>query len=125
MNPAWCSSCLGDDDRAFPGLNGSGTRAGVSEQEQVDRLCRQLGLPSQAVGEGVELPLDVFEQAAVRCGVKVGTVPAMGRALARQAGIPWGAACHNRATETSGGPTVTREGLDVINRAVTQILAHA
>lgn len=125
MNPAWCSSCLGDDDRAFPGLNGSGTRGGVSEQEQVDRLCRQLGLPSQPVGEGVQLPLDVFETAAARCGVKVGTVPAMGRALAKQAGLPWGAACHNRATATSGGPTVTREGLDVINRAVTQILAHA
>src|SRR6476661_10838291 len=61
MNPAWCSSCLGDDDRAFPGLNGSGTRAGVSEQEQVDRLCRQLGVPSQPVGEGVQLPLDVLQ----------------------------------------------------------------
>ena len=125
MNPAWCSSCLGDDDRAFPGLNGSGTRTGVSEQEQVDRLCRQLGVPTQTVGEGASLPLDVFEAAAVRCGVKVGTMPAMGRALAKQAGLPWGAACHSRATVSSGGPTVTREGLDVINRAVTQILASA
>ncbi|MEO6413072.1 MAG: hypothetical protein ABIO48_10855 [Pedococcus sp.] len=52
-------------------------------------------------------------------------MPAMGRALAKQAGLPWGAACHSRATVSSGGPTVTREGLDVINRAVTQILAHA
>lgn len=79
----------------------------------------------QVVGDGAPLPMDVFEAAAVRCGVKVGTMTAMGRALAKQAGLPWGAACHSRATINSGGPTVTREGLDVINRAVTQILAHA
>lgn len=124
MNPAWCSTCLGNDDRAYPGVQGSVSGGGVSEQEQWDRLCRQLGVPTQPVGKGSTLPPEVFEAAAQRCGVKTGSRPAIGKALAREAGLVWGAACHSRATVSSGGPTVTREGLDVINRAVTQILAR-
>jgi hypothetical protein len=124
MNPAWCSSCLGNDDRAYPGVNGSISRGGDSHQAQWDRLCRQLGVPSTPIGEGTTLPSDVFEAAALQCGVKAGSMPAIGKALAKQAGLPWGAACHSRGTVRSGGPTVTREGLDVVNRAVTEILAR-
>lgn len=124
MNPAWCSTCLGNDDRAYPGVQGSVSGGGVSEQEQFDRLCRQLGLPLHPVPKGAILPMEVFEAAAEQCGVKTGSRPAIGRALARQAGIPWGAACHSRGTVSSDGPAVTREGLDVVNRAVTHILAR-
>jgi hypothetical protein len=125
MNPTWCSTCLGNDDRAYPGVQGSVAGGGVSEQQQFDRLCRQLGVPTQSVTAGTDLPLDVFEAAAQQCGVKTGSRSVIGKALAKQAGLTWGAACHRRATVNSSGPTVTREGLDVINRAVTQILARS
>ncbi len=124
MNPTWCSTCLGNDDRAYPGVQGSVSGGGISEQQQFDRLCRQLDVPTQSVATGRALPMDVFEAAAQQCGVKTGSRPAIGKSLARAAGLTWGAACHSRATASSDGPVVTREGLDVINRAVTQILAR-
>ena len=124
MNPAWCSSCLGNDDRAYPGVNGSVSRGADSHQAQWDRLCRQLGVPTQPVVEGARLPSEVFEAAALQCGVKTGSMPTIGKALAERAGLPWGAACYSRGTVSNGGPSVTREGLDVVNRAVTQLLAR-
>lgn len=95
---------------------------GEVKQEQLDRLCRQLGIPSVRVGVGSSLPSHVFEAAARQCGVQVGSMPEIGEALAMKAGLSWTADCDSRGTVSGGGSTVTREGLDVINRAVAKLL---
>jgi len=122
MNPEWCSSCRGHDDSAYGGVRGSGFLGGEAKQDQLDRLCEQLGIPKVQVGVGSSLPSHVFESAARQCRVPLGSMPEIGEALARRAGLLWSADCDSRGTISGGGSTVTREGLDVINRAVAGLL---
>ena len=121
MNPEWCSTCRGVDDSAFNGARGTGLQGGEAKQDQLDRLCRQLGIPTVPVGVGSSLPSHVFEAAARQCGVPLGSMPEIGEALAGKAGLSWTADCDSRGTVSGGGSTVTREGLDVINRAVAAL----
>jgi hypothetical protein len=51
-------------------------------------------------------------------------MPQIGEALARKAGLTWTSDCDSRGTASGGGSTVTREGLDVINKAVAALLRH-
>lgn len=125
MNPDWCSSCRGDDDSAFGGVRGAGFHGGEVKQDQLDRLCRQVGIPTVPVGVGSSLPSHVFETAARKCGVPLGSMPEIGEALARKAGLAWSTDCDSRGTVSGGGSTVTREGLDVINRAVAGLLSRS
>ena len=50
MNPEWCSTCRGVDDSAFNGVRGPSLQGSEAKQDQLDRLCRQLGIPTVAVG---------------------------------------------------------------------------
>jgi hypothetical protein len=119
LTPAWCSSCRGDDDSAFGGVRGAGTHGGGEvKQDQLDRLCRQLGIPTVPVGVGSSLPSHVFEEAARQCEVLMGPMPEVGERLAQAAGLNWTSDCDSRGTVSGGGSTVTRDGLDVVNRAV-------
>ncbi|GGB90011.1 hypothetical protein GCM10011314_32340 [Knoellia flava] len=122
MNPDWCSTCRGHDEGAFGGGRGTALHGGQVKQDQLDRLCRQLGIPTVRVGVGSSLPSHVFEEAARQCGVPRGSMPEIGEALAARAGLSWTADCDSRGTVSGGGSTVTREGLDVINRAVAVLL---
>ncbi|GAA4714023.1 hypothetical protein GCM10025782_07880 [Pedococcus ginsenosidimutans] len=124
MNPEWCSACRGDDESAFAGVRGSALHGGQVKQDQLDHLCRQLGIPFVPVGRGSSLPSHVFDEAARRLGVGRGSMPEIGERLATKAGLVWTSDCDSRGSISGGGSTVTREGLDVINRAVAKLLAR-
>lgn len=125
MNPDWCAACRGDDDGSTPRPGGSGLHGGDSKQDQLNRLCRQLGIPAVPVGVGSSLPSEVFDAAARVCGVPLGSMPEIGEAITLKAGLAWTGVCDSRGTVSGGGSTVTREGLEVMNRAVARLLARA
>ncbi|GMA87489.1 hypothetical protein GCM10025868_27390 [Angustibacter aerolatus] len=123
MNPAWCSTCQGHDDAHVARPAGSqAPSGGDSKQDQLDALCRQLRIPPASVGVGSSLPSAVFDSAARACGVRLGSMPEIGQAIATKAGLTWTASCDSRETVSGGGSTVTRDGLEVMNRAVAIIL---
>jgi hypothetical protein len=124
LNPAWCSSCRGDDDRALSPAGGRNVY-GDGMQAQLDRLCRQLEIPPVKVGALSSLPPEVFTAAAKKCGVPAGTIPETSAAIAAKSGLRWSTACDNRPTPKGRATEVTREGLIVLNRAVTAVLASA
>jgi len=94
-------------------------------QAQLDRLCRQLSIPTAKVAVGGNLPNDVFAAAAKACGVKAGTMPETSALIASKSGLKWTSACDNRTTPRGGATKVTREGLVVLNKAVAVVLAGA
>ncbi|MFC7485489.1 hypothetical protein ACOCJ7_03100 [Knoellia sp. CPCC 206453] len=124
LNPEWCASCRGDDDRALSPAAGRNV-FGNGMQAQLDRLCRQLSIPVAKVGADGSLPVEVFAAAAKACKVKAGSMPETSALIASKSGLKWTPACDNRATTTGGATTVTREGLVVLNKAVTVVLASA
>ncbi len=125
MNPEWCSTCRGDDDRAFSGVKPVGVQAKDPKQAELDKLCKQLKIPTVPVAAGNRLPSQVFEAAARQCGVVSGTMPEIGKALAEKAGLEWTATCAAASTSRGRGDTVTQEGLTVINKAVSGLLSAA
>lgn len=124
LNPEWCASCRGDDDRALSPAGGRNV-FGDGMQAQLDRLCRQLAIPTEKVAVGGNLPKEVFAAAAKACGVKAGSMPETSALIASKSGLKWPSSCDNRATTTGGATKVTREGLVVLNRAVANVLATA
>lgn len=125
LNPEWCSSCRGDDDSALAPAGGRPVVVGDGMQAQLDRLCRQLSIPSVKVGYRSSLPMEVFAAAATACGVTAGTIPETSASIASKSGGKWTPACDNRATPKGRATEVTREGLIVLNRAVGVLLARA
>lgn len=125
MNPEWCAACRGDDDRSVSPPAQNRNVFGDGKQAQLDRLCHQLSIPTVTARAGSTLPPEVFAAAAQACGVSVGTLPETSALIATKAGLKWTPSCATRATATSGGSTVTREGLVVLNRAVAVLLARA
>lgn len=124
LNPEWCASCRGDDDRALS--PGTGRNVfGNGMQAQVDRLCRQLDIPTVKVAADSSLPPAVFAAAAKACGVKAGTMPETAALIAGKTGLSWTTACDNRTTPKGKATAVTREGLVVLNKAVAVVLAKA
>lgn len=124
LNPEWCASCRGDDDRALSPAGGRNV-FGNGMQAQLDRLCRQLAIPTVKVGADGSLPTEVFAAAAKACGVKAGTPPETAALIASKSGVKWTPACDNRTTAKGGATMVTREGLVVLNKAVAAVLASA
>lgn len=124
LNPEWCASCRGDDDRALSPAGGRNV-FGNGMQAQLDRLCRQLSIPMAKVSADSSLPAEVFAAAAKASGVKAGTMPETSASIATKAGLKWTPACDNRATSKGAATMVTREGLVVLNRAVAKVLASA
>jgi hypothetical protein len=122
MNPEWCSRCRGDDDRAFSGVREIGVQGRDPKQDQLDRLCKQLGIPSVPVGVGGSFPSHVFESAARQCGISERSMPQIGQALAKKAGLDWTADCDSGDTLVAGRHSVTQAGLDVMSEAVAGLL---
>jgi hypothetical protein len=115
MDPTWCATCNGADARAARGHGaGYGFYGGETKQDLLYELCDLLGLPRQPIGVGSSLPSDVFEAAADRAGVRRGSMPEIGRAIARKAGKRWGSDCDSTGSISGGGSTVTAVGLRVM-----------
>ena len=118
MNPAWCANCA-DRGRAAasPAVKAGGDR-NRSKQDLADNLCDVLGVARHHFGPGSTLPQRIFKAAATRAKVRHGTMPKVGAAIAAKAGLVWGPECANPGTSIGGSPTVTREGLDVMVKAL-------
>jgi hypothetical protein len=73
---------------------------------------------------GSSLPSDVFETAARRFGVAVGSMPEIGEGLAVKAGRSWSSDCDSRGSLSGGGSTVTAQGLEVMNRSIATLISR-
>lgn len=122
MNPDWCGICLKLDGGLPSRVGEYGFHGGQSKQELLDSLCRLLGVPTEPIGVGSSLPSHLFDRAATRAGVPHGSMPEVGEAIVRKAGLTWGADCDSRGSLSGGGSTVTREGLDVMIQALRRLL---
>lgn len=96
----------------------TGTTEVTSKQDLLNDLCEALGLPREPIGVGSSPPSRVFEAAARAAGVRVGSMPEIGEAIAARAGLDWGPDCDSRGSVSGGGSTVTREGLAAMVKAV-------
>jgi hypothetical protein len=124
MNPDWCSQCQGHEAPATSRTGDYGYYGGQTKQDLLNRLCDQLGLPREPIGEGSSLPSHVFDAAAAKYGVGARSMPEIGEAITRKAGLAWAPDCDSRGSVSGGGSTVTREGLDVLNRAIATLNAR-
>ncbi len=95
---------------------------GVTKAELLAEVCTVLGVPRARIGVGSSLPSQVFDEAARQVGVSYGSMPEIGEAVARRAGLAWTAACDSRGSLSGGGSTVTREGLSVLLDALRRLL---
>lgn len=122
FDPALCGTCTGTDYAVTSSTGTYGFHGGATKQDLLTKMCRQLGVRVQTVGVGSSLPSDVFEEAARRVGVPLGSMPDIGYAIASKAGFPWGPGCDSTGSVSGGGSTVTAEGLEVIVKALDKLL---
>jgi hypothetical protein len=121
MNPEWCASCSGTDAHSRPG-DRYGYYGGETKQDLLDAMCAALGLPQEPVGVGSSLPSHVFNVAAQRTGVPVGSTPEIGRAVTEKAGLVWTEHCDSTGSASGGGSTVTATGLRTVVEALRRML---
>lgn len=126
MTLAWCGFCNGTvaARSAYTTPSGRTHTDGPTKQELLDKVCSLLAIPSVRIGEGSSLPSGLFRAAARIIDVPVGSMPQIGQAIATKAGLAWGPDCDSRDTDSAGGSTVTREGLDVIILALETLAAR-
>ena len=110
-NPDWCAICNGADSSRSTHSQGYGFHGGETKQDVLNDICDELAIHREVVGVGSSLPSAVFESAAVRCGVRVRSMPEIGEAIAKKAGLSWGPDCDSRGSLSGGGSTVTADGL--------------
>src|SRR5690606_1819008 len=120
MNPAWCATCRGVDEVARD-RRGEDGFSGGSKQELLNQVCDAIGVKHVQIGVGSSLPSEVFDAAAAFAGVRRRSMPEIGEAIARKAGVSWGPDCDSRGSASGGGSTVTREGLGVLIRALSRL----
>lgn len=121
MTRAWCATCTRTELAATSRTGEYGFHGGRSKQDLLDDVCDLLNIKRQPIGVGSSLPSDVFEAAARQAGVRVGSMPETGEAIANKAGIIWGPDCDSRGTISGGGSTVTREGLEVMFKSLRRL----
>ena len=118
MNPIWCANCAERRRAVAPPEDEPTAGRNRSKQDLVNDLCDILGVARHHFGPGSTLPPRIFSAAATRAKVRRGTMPAVGTAIATKAGLHWGPECANPGSLAGGSPTVTREGLDVLVKAL-------
>jgi hypothetical protein len=121
MTAAWCAICTKSDQTIAASPSSSGFWHGQSKQDLLDQLCEQLGLPHHRVGVGSSLPSAVFDELVRRFQVRPGSMPEVAEAVVRLANLDWTAGCDSRGSISGGGSTVTREGLEVLVKAVARL----
>lgn len=88
----------------------------------VRRLASMLGVPDPGIGVGSSIPSDLFAVMARRVGVPPGSMPEVGEAVTRKAGIAWDRDCDSRSSTSGGGSTVTAVGLARLVAALQRLL---
>jgi hypothetical protein len=121
MDPAWCGDCrrMTQDIRARGRTPVAG---GDTKQDVLWRICDLLGLDRLTIGQGSSVPAEVFEVICARFGIATGSMPEVGERLVRRAGLTWSEACDSRSSLSRGGSTVTKTGLDQMERALAHLL---
>ncbi len=122
MTTAWCATCSGRNGVAEVPI-GKPLHGSRSKQNLLDDLCDDLQVARYSVRPGSTLPQRIFHAAATRAKVQHGSTLTVSAAIAAKAGLDWGPECATR-TGRKDVPTVTREGLEVVVRALG-ILAKA
>lgn len=122
MDASWCAICTKADDASGSRVGDYGFHGGRSKQDLLDSICDQLGVAREPIGVGSSLPSQVFLTMAAKVGVRRGSMPEIGQAVAERAGITWGPSCDSRGSSSGGGSTVTIEGLHVLERALARLL---
>ena len=122
VNPEWCGICTKVELATTSVRVGEyGFHGGRTKQELLSQLCAALGIRDHQVGRGSSLPSEVFQIAARRFRLRMGSMPEIGRALALKAGLNWGPDCDSTGSISGGGSTVTIEGLEVMIEAVKRL----
>lgn len=98
---------------------------GTAKQESVDVLCRLMDLEPMRLGVGSSIPSGLFDSMARRFGVQPGSMPEIGEALAKQAGVGWDGSCDSRSSISRGGSTVRAIGLERLVEAVRKLTRPA
>src|SRR5689334_7627258 len=121
IDESWCSICNGSDDGSQSRDGRYGYYGGETKQDLLNELCDLLGVPREPIGEGSSLPSGVFEAAARRAGLRMSSMPQVGRDISRLAGLPWGPECDSTGSLSGGGSTVTAVGLRTLIDALGRI----
>lgn len=74
------------------------------------------------VKDGSSLPSHVFRAAAIQVGVDYTSMPETNEAVIRKAGLPFKEKYDSRATTSTGGGTVTLEGLQALREALVTLV---
>jgi len=84
-----------------------------TKQEALNRLCLILDAEPMELSRGSTIPAEIFYLAARRVGIDPArSMPEIGEAIARAAGLEWGTDCDSRHTPSRGGSTVTLVGMN-------------
>jgi hypothetical protein len=87
----------------------------------VRRLASMLDMPDPGIGVGSSIPSELFAVMARRVGVPFGSMPEVGEAVARKAGVAWDKDCDSRSSTSGGGSTVTAVGLGRLVTALQRL----
>lgn len=121
MDVSWCGDCRRDKATTRPNSPGA-FGSGETKQDVLNRIADLLGIERQSVGAGSSLPAGLFVEMANRLGMDRMSMPATAEAIVKRAELPWLDAFDSRGTISGGGSTVTKEGLDQLEKALARLL---
>lgn len=122
MDPAWCGDCRHPKAPRQAYAAKTFGHGGETKSDVFGRICRLLGVEAVGVGVGSSLPAHVFEELALRIGVSYGSMPNVAEQVVRRANLEWTDECDSRGSVSGGGSTVTKTGLDQLERALLKLL---
>lgn len=124
MDPAWCATCSKTDDTVSAGASTGSFHGGELKQDVLNDITDLLGLRRYVLppGGGSSLPSEVFDAAARRVGVPLGSMPEICEAIVRKAGHTYSTSFDSRGTLSGGGSTVTLAGIQAMRKALRVLL---
>lgn len=124
MDPAWCATCSRTDDIASSRVGTASFHGGERKQDVLNDITDLLGVRRYVLpeGGGSSLPSEVFDTAARRARVPLGSMPEICESIVRKAGQLYSSSYDSRATISGGGSTVTLEGIQAMRTALRALL---
>lgn len=124
MDPAWCATCSKTDDTVSGRASTASFHGGELKQDVLNDITDLLGLRRYVLppGGGSSLPAEVFDVAARRVGVAVGSMPEICEAIVLKAGYTYSTSYDSRGTLSGGGSTVTLPGIQAMRKALLALL---
>lgn len=96
----------------------------MGKAEEITAIARLVGVPDPGLGVGSSVPKALFDAICGRLGLDgSGTMPQQAQRIVTAAGLPYRSDFFDsRLTPSSGGSTVTLDGLQQIRTAVERLL---